>query len=288
MSLDVQQLLNKSFPIIEHTYDHKDTIRYALSLGLGMDPLDERQLRFVHEEHAAGFLVQPSMASVLAYAGHWSRDPELGLDWKRIVHGEQYVTLHRPVPPAATVVAQTRITKVVDKGKDKGAILYAEREIRDKLSRERIATVVMATFARGDGGRGGSSTEVAAVHGIPRRDPDIVADFQTSPQAGLLYRLAGDYNPLHAAPSIAAEAGYRAPILHGLCTLGVACHRIVERMCDGDPARMRSLSCRFTAPVYPGEMIRTEIWRDGESVSFRAAIPARGTVVLDHGRSDIS
>src|SRR5690606_5336919 len=115
-----------------------------------------------------------------------------GLDWKRIVHGEQYVTLHRPVPSAATVTAKTRITKIVDKGKGKGAILYSEREIREKESQDPIATVVMATFARGDGGQGGSSTETAVAHTLPERSPDFVADFRTSSQAGLIYRLAGD------------------------------------------------------------------------------------------------
>jgi acyl dehydratase len=146
----------------------------------------------------------------------------------------------------------------------------------------------MVTFARGDGGQGGSTREQAGVHAIPARTPDLVADFTTSPQAGLLYRLAGDLNPLHADPKVAAVAGYDAPILHGLCTFGVACHRLVDAACGGDASRVRSLSCRFTAPVYPGETIRTALWLDGPVVSFRSSIPARGVTVLDHGRAEVT
>jgi acyl dehydratase len=287
MSLNVEQLLSKRFPEVRHTYTWADTVRYGLSLGLGMNPTDARQLRFVYEECQGGLRALPSMAAVLAYPGFWSRDPELGLDWKRIVHGEQYIVLHRPVPVEATVVARTRVVDVIDKGAGKGALLVSERTVRDEETQQSIATVRMVTFARGDGGHGGSTTEQPALHKIPQRLPDLTSDFATSPQAGLMYRLAGDLNPGHADPRVAAAAGFNAPILHGLCTLGVACHRIVDAVCDGDPGVLRSLSCRFTSPVYPGETIRTEMWVDADVVSYRASIPARGVTVLDHGRADI-
>ncbi len=287
MALNVEQLLSKQFPVVEHSYTWMDTVRYALSIGLGMQPTDERQLRYVYEECRGGLLALPSMAAVLAYPGFWSRDPALGLDWKQIVHGEQRIVLHRLVPTAGTVVAQNRIVAVIDKGAGKGALLISEREIKDKATQEPIATVTMLTFARGDGGRGGSTTQQPVTHQVPARSPDLVRDFTTSPQAGLLYRLAGDLNPGHADPQVAAAAGFRAPILHGLCTFGVAGYGLVEGACDGNPLALRSLSCRFTSPVYPGETIRTEMWVDASVVSYRASIPARSVVVIDHGRADI-
>jgi acyl dehydratase len=146
----------------------------------------------------------------------------------------------------------------------------------------------MSTFARGDGGFGGSRALPREPHVLPERKPDAVVDFATSPQAGLIYRLSADLNPLHADPEVAAQAGYPRPILHGLCTYGVVGHRLLAIACGGDPTRLRSLSARFSAPVYPGETIRTEAWIDGEVVSFRALVPERGLVVLSNGRADIA
>jgi acyl dehydratase len=286
--INVDQLLSKEFPLQEHTYTENDTIYYGLGLGLGMDPTDKRQLRYVYEQYEGGLQALPSMAVILAYPGHWTRAPELGLDWKKIVHGEQKLTLHGPIKPAGTVVARTRITRVIDKGVGKGALLFSERQILDKASGDAIADVTTVIFARGDGGRGGSHAEQPVPHEIPDRTPDATMDFGTSPQAALIYRLSADLNPLHADPDVAATAGFKQPISHGLCTYGVAGHRLIEMVCGGDPGRMRSLSCRFSAPAYPGETIRTEAWVDGSVVSFRATIPARGVTVLSNGRADLA
>ncbi len=288
MPLNVDQLLAREFPVEEHTYTEKDTIYYALGLGLGIDPTDRKQLRYVYEQIEGGLAVLPSMAVVLGYPGHWSRTPELGLDWKKIVHGEQILKLHRTIPASGTVVAQTRITRVIDKGAGKGALLYSERQVRDKATGEPLADVTMITFARGDGGHGGSHTEQPVPHPMPTRAPDVVSDFTPSPQTALIYRLAADLNPLHADPEVAAIAGYKQPISHGLCTYGVAGHRLIEMVCGGNPSRMKSLSCRFSAPAYPGETIRTEAWVDGGVVSFRSTIQARDVTVLNNGRADIA
>ena len=284
MAMNVQQLLEKEFPVVEHTFTEIDSIRYALSLGLGMSPTDLRQLRYVYEECEGGLLALPAMASVLAYAGHWARDPSLGLDWKRILLGEQRIELHRPVPTAGSVAARTRVTSVVDKGRDKGAVLYARREIDDQISGVPIATVTMVTVARGDGGQGsGGNDEPAPLMPIPSRSPEAMLDFPSSPQAALLYRLAGDRNPLHADPKVAAQAGYPAPILHGLCSFAIATWCAVEAACIGDPARVKSLEARFTAPVFPGEILRTEVWTDGGTIHFRTSVPAREATVIDRG-----
>ena len=125
-------------------------------------------------------------------------------------------------------------------------------------------------------------------HPLPARVADEVIDRPTLPSAALIYRLSGDPNPLHASPDVAASAGFQAPILHGLCTLGVAGHAILRAACGNDSSRFRSLRLRFSSPVYPGETIRTELWRDGPVVSFRARVLERDVVVLNNGRAEVS
>ena len=285
MAIDYDTLMNWPFEEVEHTYTARDAILYALGLGLGADPMDEDQLRFVFEE--PDLVAVPTMAVVLATPGFWARDPKSGIDWVKVLHGEQAVTLHRPLPAAATVVAATRITDILDKGPDKGALLYSERTITDKATGEALATLKSTTFARGDGGFGGKPGPAPTPHAIPERGPDLVCDLPTLPQAALIYRLSGDPNPLHASPKVARAAGFERPILHGLCTLGVAGHAILKTCCGYDVSRFKSLALRFSAPVYPGETIRTEMWRDGPVVSFRARVVERDTVVLNNGRAEV-
>lgn len=285
MPIDYDKLKNWPFKPVEQTYTTRDTILYALGLGVGADPLDARDLRFTFEE-AEGFAALPFMAVVLGTPGFWLRDPASGIDWRRVLHGEQGIEWHGPVPAEGTVVAQNRVVEVIDKGADKGALLYLEREIADKATGAPIATLTSTTFARGDGGFGGPAGPLKAVHAIPDRAPDLVVETPTLPQAALIYRLSGDPNPLHASPAVAAEAGFKAPILHGLCSLGVAGVAVLRHQCDGDPARLKGFGLRFSAPVYPGETIATEMWRDGDTVSFRARVGDR--VVLNNGYAKIA
>ncbi|MXY40591.1 MAG: 3-alpha,7-alpha,12-alpha-trihydroxy-5-beta-cholest-24-enoyl-CoA hydratase [Rhodospirillaceae bacterium] len=285
MVLDPQKILNWPFEPVEQTYTERDTILYALGCGLGIDPLDEDQLRFVFEEPE--LLALPSMAAVLSPPGFWARHPDAGIDWVRILHGEQAMEIHRPLPAAATVAATAKVTDIVDKGPDKGALLFVERTVRDVESGDDLATLRSTTFARGDGGCGGTTETAPAPHSIPDRAPDLACDLPTAPNSALIYRLSGDPNPLHASPSVARAAGFDRPILHGLCSWGVAGHAILKSCCGYDPARIRSMALRFSAPVYPGETIRTEMWRDGNIVSFRARVAERDAVVLNNGRAEI-
>ncbi len=286
MAIDAEKLLSWPFEAVEQRYTARDTILYALGLGLGADPLDERELDFLFEE--ADFKALPTMAVVLAGPGFWVRDPDSGVDWVRVLHGEQGLRIHKPLPPEATVVSTTKVTGIVDKGADKGALIYSERTLCDKATGEALATLTSTTFARGDGGLGGASGPVKPVHALPERAPDDICDLATSPRAALIYRLSGDPNPLHVSPAVARAANFEKPILHGLCTLGVAGHAILRTQCDYDVSRFRSLDLRFPAPVYPGETIRTEMWRDGEVVSFRAKVLERDVVVLNNGRAEVA
>ena len=284
MAIDYDKRKAWSFPEVEQSYTARDTILYALGIGLGSDPLTREQLRFTFEE-AEGFAALPTMACVLGTPGFWARDPASGITWQKVLHGEQGFQIHNPIPPEATVTARNRIVEIIDKGADKGALIYLEREITDQATGLKIATTTSTTFARADGGFGGPTGPVKPVHALPERAPDQVHDWPVLPQAALIYRLSGDPNPLHASPEVAAGAGFKAPILHGLCTLGVAGWAIVATQCGGDPSRLKSLDLRFSAPVYPGETVRTQIWRDGDLVSFRALVGER--VVLNNGKAKV-
>jgi acyl dehydratase len=224
---------------------------------------------------------------VLAYPGHWHADPETGITRSHVVHGEQGFRIVKPLPVAGQLVGETRVTGLVDKGPDKGALLMTEGTVRDKTSGEVVCTLTSTAFCRADGGFGGPSGPVQSPHTIPTTSPQHVCDLPTLPQAALIYRLSGDYNPLHADPAYAQRAGFKAPILHGRCTFGVAGHAILKTLCEYDPARLVAMEGRFSSPVYPGETIRTEMWRDGNVVSFRATVPARGVTVLNNGRAEI-
>jgi acyl dehydratase len=283
--IDYEKLMNWRFPPVRQSLRKTDCILYALGVGLGGDPLDPAQLRFLYEE---GLQALPTMAVVLAYPGFWVKDPATGIDWVRVVHGEQAITIHQNLPVEGELIGRTRITGIVDKGAGKGAILYSEREISDAATGTLHATVAMSTFCRGDGGFGGPAGPSWPVHPIPERAPDAICDLPTLPQQAVLYRLNGDYNPLHIDPKVAHEAGFERPILHGLCTLGIAGHALLRTCCDYDPGRFKGLRLRFSAPVFPGETIRTELWRDGAVVSFRARAVERDAVVLNNGRLEVS
>lgn len=280
--ISYEKLMAREFPAIEHVYTKRDTILYALGLGLGADPLNPAHLRATYEG-ADGFCAQPAMVNVLGYPGFWAMEPDTGLTWQKILHGEQSFTLNAPLPVEGTLIGQTRITGIVDKGADKGALIYSERTLTDKASGKLIATVAGTSFARGDGGFGGPDGPVKAVHKLPDSAPDLVFDHKTQPASALIYRLSGDNNPLHADPAVAQGVGFERPILHGLCTLGAASWSITAALADGDSSALKHLQLRFSSPVYPGETIRTEMWRKGDEVSFRARVVERDIVVLNNG-----
>jgi len=285
MPIDYENLLALDIPPVEQTYGPKDCILYALGVGLGHDPVDENELTFVYEKNLR---VLPTYALVQGYEPYWLFRPGLGITWTHTLHGEQGLTLHRPVVPQGTVIGQTRIVDVIDKGADKGALVYSERRITDKTSGALLATLTQTTFCRADGGFGGPQRKQPAPHAIPGRPPDLVCDLPTRPETALIYRLSGDLNPLHAEPAFARSAGFDRPILHGLATFGVAGHALLRTVCGYAPARMTTMAARFSAPVFPGETIRTEIWRDGGVISFRARVTERNVLAIDNGRAEIA
>jgi len=284
MAIQYDKLIRWDIPEVEQHLTKRDAILYALGVGLGSDPGDAKQLQYVYED---GLQALPTMAIILGYPGPWHAKGDLGITRSHVVHGEQGLRIVKPLPVEGDITGKTRITGVVDKGKDKGALIMTECTVREKASGDVVCTLTSTTFCRADGGFGGPDGPVKAPHALPEAPPQHVCDLPTLPQAALIYRLSGDYNPLHADPAYAAKAGYKMPILHGRCTFSIAGHAILKTLCGYDPARFVSMEGRFSAPVYPGETVRTEMWRDGNVVSFRATVPARGATVLNNGRAEI-
>ena len=280
MAMDPNKLLNWPFKDLPHTYEKRDTMLYALGLGFGSDPLDQDELRFVYEEN---LLAVPSMAVVLGYPGFWMKNPDTGVNWQKILHGEQFLEIFEPIPTEGTLIGRTKVDGIMDKGPQKGAIIFTSRQIIDPSTDTLLAKVSMSVFCRGDGGCGSTMDAAPVPHAIPDRPHDLSCEITTLPQSALIYRLSGDYNPLHADPAVATSVGFKQPILHGLATYGIAARAILKSCCAYDTNKLKALNVRFSAPVYPGETVRVDIWRDANEIAFRATVIERDVVVLNNG-----
>lgn len=281
-----EKLIGRRFEPVEHAFDESDAQLYALGLGFGMDPEDIGQLRFVYEGAGGSPLkVVPTFANVLGYPGFWAREPDTGIDWRRLVHAEQEILLHRELPARGRMTGANRVSAIWDRGAGKGALMQQVREVHDRLSGEPVATVTQLTLLRGNGGCGnaGGGANPPAPHPVPERPADVVCDLPSSGQAALIYRLCGDRNPLHADPAVATAAGFERPILHGMATMGIAAHAVLRGLLAYDTAAIKRMKVRFSAPAFPGETFRTELWRDDRIVSFRTSSLERGVVVLNNG-----
>ncbi len=292
MPIFYPDILNQKTASRSFSYDDKDVMLYALGIGLGADPLDEKELAFVYEK---GLKVVPTAATVLAARARSAPSEAVEhppghrvsqINFLMVVHGEQKVELHKPLPAAGTFTASSRTIGAYDKGKDKGAVVVNETVWTDE-SGERVATLTGSTFARGDGGFGGPSEGQPAPHPTPTRPPDLSLDFATRPDQALIYRLNGDRNPLHSDPDVARRAGFERPILHGLCTYGITCRAVLAAITDYDADAIASHEARFSAPVFPGDTITVDLWRDHKVISFEARVKARGATVIKNGKTTL-
>lgn len=266
-------------------YTRKDSLLYALSLGYGADPMDESDLRYAYEQNQ---IAVPTMVTVLGAPGAWYRDPESGITWLKLLHGEQRVTFHGPIAPEGVLRSKIRIHKVIDKGEGKGALVVTQRKVYDEADGRLLASVEQTSFCRADGGFGQSDEPMEPLPPTPDSAPDSIMELRTLPSAALLYRLNGDYNPIHADPTAAKAAGFPAPILHGLCTYGMAARAILKAYAEHRPAALGSFSVRFSAPFFPGETLAVHMWRSGVRVHFRALSAERNTVVLANGMATVN
>ena len=274
----VRSFMEHPVPDREQTITRRDTILYALSVGFGDDATDRDQLRFVT---GPDLVAVPTMADVLAHPGPWMK--ELPIDWSKVVQAEQRVELFQPLPVEAHVISRTRKLGVVDKGPATGAFATFARDISEFATGRLLATVTQTNACRGDGGGGSCGAPPPPLLRVPDATPDFVVDARVPASAALLYSTHGDRNPLHNDPAVARQAGFDRPILHGLCTLGYAMRAVLQAACAFETTRLHGYAARFTAPFFPGEMLRTCIWKSGETVSFQALALERERVVLDHG-----
>ncbi len=267
----------------KYAYGDREVMLYACGIGMGADPMDENELAFVNEATATprALKVVPTFASVAA----WGAGPgEMNLNRVMVVDGERDITFHRPLPAAARLVVDSRVLAVFDKGKDKGAVIRHQTVLKDDNG-EALATLVASRFARGDGGFGGPSQGQPEPHQVPARSPDKSIDISTRPDQALIYRLCGDRNPLHSDPEFAARAGFPRPILHGMCTFGITCRGILQTYADYDASAFKQHAARFSSPVYPGETVTLDLWKDGNVISFEARVKARNVVVIKSGKT---
>jgi acyl dehydratase len=272
------------------SYGDKDVMLYALGVGMSHDPMDERELAFTYEKNLK---VIPTAATVLSSAmgrparGEGQVEQKPGhrpsqINFLMVVHGEQKVELHKPLPTSGTFTAEGRTIGAYDKGKDKGAVIINETVWTDEKG-EKVATLTGSTFARGDGGFGGPSEGQPEPHTIPSRKADLSVEIPTREDQALLYRLNGDRNPLHSDPDSAKRSGFPRPILHGLCTYGITCRAVLQAITGYDPDQILSHQARFSAPVFPGDTITVDLWKDGRNISFEARVAARNATVIKNG-----
>jgi acyl dehydratase len=278
MPLNPEAIRSHPFAPIEETLTDTACMLYALSIGVGRDPLDADDLPYVYED---GLHVFPSMPVVLGRPGFWMGTPGLGINPKMVVHGTQRLRIHRPLMAGATFVAVNRVLELVDKGASGGAIIVTERTLHDKASGALLASMEAGNFCRTDGGFGGPRSPSHEFAAVPDRVPDASCEIPTVANQALYYRLNGDRNPLHASPAFAKQAGFDKPILHGLCSFGIATHTLIRHGGHGGP--LRSIEARFSKPVFPGETIRFDMWNKPDGVAFRACASSTGMVVLDRG-----
>lgn len=285
--MNAARLMQWREPPLRQVFTAQDTMRYALGLGIGSDPLDAKALRFVYEN---GLQALPTMATVLASPFGWLYRTDAGITASHCVHAQQGLRMHRPLPIEGDVAGELAVTGIADKGTDKGAIVFFERRLRDAASGALLCTLTAGMFCRADGGCGSAGQDApAAPPSLPERACDLAFDSPTFAQQALLFRLSGDFNAIHADPAAARTAGFERPLLHGLATYGAVAYALIRALADGDAHRLVAIDARFSRPVFPGEVIRTEMWCEpGGRVHFRASVPARAVVVLDQGLAEFA
>lgn len=286
MAIDYDKLKRIKIEPIRHTYTRRDTILYALGLGVGArNSVDTGDLKYVYEK---SLVALPMQAVTLAAGAMLLSQPEFGINYRKLLHAEQSLLLHKPLPVEGTVVSEISIDEIYDKGAEKGAIMYMTRKLFAADSGDLLVTLGVVSFLRGDGGFGGKSDGAPKPRAVPNERPaDMEVELPSTLNQALIYRLSGDYNPLHIDPEVAGVAGFDRPILHGLCHYGMAGRALIKALCGDDAAHLRRLDARFTSPVFPGEPLRLEIWNIGAGdASFRVVASDRNVIVQDFGRCE--
>jgi len=277
MPIDPSKALGAKLPESESAYTKDQVILYHLGIGAGVPATDPGELEYTYEKDLK---VLPSFAVIPAFGsmGGIGSIPGLQFNLAMLLHGEQEVILHKPLPPEQKLVSSAHIPEIYDKGK--AALVILESTARDE-SGEPLFTNRFSLFIRGEGGFGGESGPKAG-NAAPDRAPDGVVESKTLPQQALIYRLSGDKNPLHADPEFAKMAGFDRPIIHGLCSYGVVCKAIVDEVLGGDVTRVARYQARFAGVGFPGETYQTSYWKEGEKVLIQAKSVERDAPIISN------
>lgn len=273
MPIDLQAAMSASVPSYTSSWDADDVILYHLGIGAGLNkPTDPAELAYTYEQK---LVVLPSFAVVPAFQGlvlaASGQIPGLAVNPIMILHGEQDVEVHKPIPTSGTVEHRPRVASIYDKGK--AALVTIE--VESGPAGDPLFTNRFTIFARGEGGFGGDPNSPPPGHEPPAREPDAVVESPTMSHQALIYRLSGDKNPLHADPDFAKLGGFDTPILHGLCTHGIVCKAVVDTLLDGDVTAVKRYQVRFTGVVFPGETVVTSMWREGDRIILSATTKER-------------
>lgn len=281
MPIDLDLAIGSDLPGTTFSWDQDDLILYNLAVGAGDPPEDPAELKYSYE---GSLVAVPAYGTIPPFSMMMSLGlvPGLDLDLSKILHGDQTLTIHGPIPASGTVVQTGRVLDVYDRGR--GALIALEVVSTLEKTGEVLFTNRSGVYVRGEGGFGGDAGPSFGGEPPAEREPDHVVETRTLPQQALLYRMAsGDKNPLHADPAFAAFAGFERPILHGLCTYGVVLKAVIESAMEGEPSRVGSYRARFTGHVFPGETLVTSIWETEDGLVLETLAKERGTKVLGNG-----
>ncbi|MCP5039494.1 MAG: 3-alpha,7-alpha,12-alpha-trihydroxy-5-beta-cholest-24-enoyl-CoA hydratase [bacterium] len=275
MPIDPKKALGAELGAGTGSWDADDVILYNLGIGAGNPPTDPGELEYSYEKNlkaVPSFAVIPTFGSMAGMGNV----PGLEFNFAMLLHGEQEIILHKPIPVAAKVTNKARVAELWDKGKACLCVLEVETEDENG---EPLFTNRYSLFLRGEGGFGGESGPKAG-NPAPDRSPDGHIEVPTLPQQALLYRLSGDKNPLHADPEFAKMAGFDKPIIHGLCSYGIVCKAIVDNCLDGDTTKVAAYAARFAGVGFPGETYAIDYWKEGDKIFVEASSKERGAKLI--------
>ncbi len=277
MPIDRDKVLSHKFPTSEGGWSRDDVILYHLGVGAGVPQTDPGELEYTYEKNLK-VLPSFSTAANTGDVANLLSVPGLEFNLARLLHGEQEIELHQPLPPEAKLTSKTRIAEIYDKGK--AALLILEVSTADAAG-DPLFTNRMSLFLRGEGGFGGPAGPKAQ-NPAPDREPDGSVESKTLPQQALLYRLNGDKNPLHCDPDFAKLGGFEMPIIHGLCSYGIVCKAVVDSALGGDVTRVARYSARFAGVGFPGETFVTRYWREDDTILIECHVKERDAIIISN------